>query len=311
MNFLKSYNQDNFVEIYDKNRSISWWTYSFVQKYLSKTNNNSDNNNKIIIDLGCGSGSLLSQVDKNFKGLQLIGVDNNLNFLLATNKKLNPNFNGIVNEDLLITPNGNTAALILKELGCEDPNPVPIPFNGDIVISDQVLHHLGGELGAVKLITEASKCSKVGSIFLINWTPPEQIVSFWYLQLVPRLINVFNKMTVPVCRLAYIAKAFGWEVTKVVIHNSEETLEKPENYHNYKLPLNDKFIVTNEIWSLLTDEERDTCHKQLEKMSEEEGKEMFKNLDVHRRAFGQTTTLVLKKIKNVDKVENLVIQNME
>jgi len=93
MSFLKSYNQDNFVEIYDKNRSISWWTYSFIQKYLSKINSN-NSNNKIIIDLGCGSGSLLSQVDKNFKGLQLIGVDNNLDFLLATNKKLNPDFNG-------------------------------------------------------------------------------------------------------------------------------------------------------------------------------------------------------------------------
>ena len=304
MSKFNAYSGDNIADRYDSIRNLVG--YEAIKPYLS------NEEEQVIVDLACGTGCLLEKIDNNFSKVDLIGVDNNLEMLISSNKKLNPDFNGIVNESLLVTKNGNTGALILKELGSEDPNPTPIPFTADIIVSTQLLHHIGGELGGVKLLTEASKCSKIGSTLFINWTPPEQIVSFWYLQLIPRLIDVFNKKTIPICRLAYIAKAFGWEVKDIVVHNGEEeTLQKYENYLDYNGPLQEDYLIGHETWSLATDDEITACQEQIKKMSPVEGKEMLANLDIHRRAFGQTTTLILEKVKNVDKIENLLIQNME
>lgn len=228
--------------------------------------------------------------------------------MCACNRKLNPEFSGEVPESLLISKNGNTTALILKEIGTE----TPIPFTADLIINCHVLHHLGGELGAVKILTDASKCSKIGTTLVIQWLPPEQIVAYWYLQLIPRLIEEFNKKTVPICRLVFIAKQFGWKVKQVKAHNGErETLQDYDTYLNYKSPLSEEFRIGDSTWSLATEEELNQCLDKIRDTPIEEGQEIVSTLDSHRLAFGQATSIVFEKVKDVSKIDNLMIKTVE
>ena len=307
MKKFMDYSENLSSERYDKTRSTIG--FNLIEPYLkSYSQKDATEEPSIVLDLGCGTGNYLQELDNYTNNIQLVGVDRCTDMMLLANKKLNPDFTGNVPESLLITKNGNTTALVQKELGTE----VPIPFTADLIISCQVLHHLGGELGAVKLLTEASKCSKIGTTLMINWLPPEQIISYWYLQLIPRLIQDFNKRTVPICRLVYIAKQFGWTVKKVHIHNGEkETLQDYDTYMNYRSPLDETFRVGDSTWSLATEDELKACLDKLSKMTEEEGNDIVSTLDTHRLAFGQATSVVFEKVKDVEEIENLMIKNMD
>ena len=309
MNKFTDYSAPNSAKNYDTTRYPLG--FELIQPYLtsySNNENNENNENKIILDLGCGTGNYLDKIDNTATNIQLVGVDRSTEMMCACNRKLNPEFSGEVPESLFISKNGNTTAFVLKEIGSE----TPIPFTADLIISCHVLHHLGGELGAVKLLTDASKCSKIGTTLMIQWLPPEQIVSYWYLQLIPRLIEEFNKKTVPICRLVYIAKQFGWKVKKVQIHNGEkDTLQDYDTYLNYKSPLDDEFRIGDSTWSLATAGELKDCLDQLEKASEAEGKEIVSTLDTHRLAFGQATSIIFEKVKDVSQIDNLMIKTID
>ena len=114
-------------------------------------------------------------------------------------------------------------------------------------------------MGCVKLFTDASKASLVNSIFIINWIPPEQIISHWYTQLNPDFINKIYKTTVPICRLAVIAKAFGWEILEIDTHIGKDLLGK--NYLDHKAILNREYLRTLQLGKLLHEHDIDTLYK--------------------------------------------------
>ncbi len=297
---LTTYNETTDAEQYDSTRSPIGM--DIIKKYYKK------DENQVIMDIGCGTGNYLAEIDKQVINTQLIGIEKSPAMILRCNKKFNESFNGLVPENLIITDHGNTVSLLPREIGDENP----VPFTADIIINCQVLHHLGGEPGAIKLLTDASKCSKIGTKLIINWTPPEQIISFWYLQHMPELIEEFNKRTVAICRLAYIAEAFGWTVESVTAHNGEqETLQDYSVYSNYKSVLLENIRTGDSMFSLQDPEKLNSFLENIRKMSTTDGQKMFSTLDSHRKAFGQSTTIVFHRERNEDTIKNITIKNFE
>lgn len=295
MTIFNEYNENQDAEAYDMTRvSIG---LDIIKKYLKP--------NTTILDIGCGTGNHLSEIDKLVTNCQLVGTDMSCPMLLRCNQKFNPTYQGPVPEALIISDQGNTLSIMPREVGDENP----IPFVADLIMNNQVLHHVGGELGAYKILVEASKCSKIGTKFILNWTTPEQIISFWYLQHHPNLIETFNKLTIPISRLIYIAKEMGWSVEEIKVHNGpDETLQKNKVYLDYLSVTDPKFRSGDPLWSLLKPEQQSQFQTYLIDLSEEQGQEMFKTLDCHRQAFGQSTTVVFHRERNVEEFSHIRIQ---
>jgi SAM-dependent methyltransferase len=303
MSELTEYTETKDAIQYDLTRKAQ--SMDIIKQYIT---NIPATNNQVIMDIGCGTGNHILEMDKLVSNVQFVGIEKSPAMILHCNKKINEKFDGLVPESLIITDRGNTVTLLPREIADENP----VPFIADIIISCQVLHHLGGEPGAVKLLTEASKCSKLGSKLIINWTPPEQIASFWYLQHMPELIGDFNNRTVAICRLVFIAEAFGWEVELVKAHNGkEETLQDYETYRNFRSVLDEEVRKGDSMFSLLSPSKLDEFLEMIRKMDDQEGQKMFNILDTHRQVLGQSTTIVFNRKKNVDKLKNLVIKNFE
>jgi len=128
----------------------------------------------------------------------------------------------------------------------------------------------------------------------------------------PELIGEFNNRTVAICRLVYIAEAFGWEVELVRAHNGkEETLQDYGTYSNYKSVLDENVRTGDSMFSLLSPGKLNEFLEMIRKIDDIEGQKMFNTLDTHRQALGQSTTIVFNRKRNVDKLKNLVIKNFE
>ena len=69
---------------YEKPKEI----FSFLIRLLK---NEKINKNSSLIDVGCSNGELLFNIEKNFKNLNLVGVDVDSKLLLKAKKMCSPN----------------------------------------------------------------------------------------------------------------------------------------------------------------------------------------------------------------------------
>ncbi len=300
MSKLSEFNNNIEVDDYAKYRNIIG--LDILKKYVKNINNDDTH---VVIDLGCGCGHYLKELDDEFSNMQLVGIDRSIEMLLNANRRFNSDFSDLVPDPMSITDKGNSLSLLPREIG----DKLPIPFMGDVILSYQTLHYLEGESGAVRLLTDASKFSKIGSHFIINLTTPEQIISFWYLQHLPNLINKLNTMTLPVCRLVYIANAFGWELVESKNHNGpNETLQNPDKYKDINSILENSFLNSNPVMSLAEFSDIEKLINYVKDLKPDQASEMFNMLDSHRQVFGQSTTLVFKRVKNIDTLKNILIK---
>jgi len=70
---------DNIATEFDTTRKTEWDSFSLILPYLK--------DDDYIVDLGCGNGRLLDFLEKHFKNLKYLGIDNSKNLLELAKKK--------------------------------------------------------------------------------------------------------------------------------------------------------------------------------------------------------------------------------
>ena len=286
MEFTK-YDKMNVGDEYDNTRNTIG--EDIFKKYLNFPKK--DN----ILEIGCGTGNYLKFVDNFKKDTKIVGYDQSTMMLKKCSEKFKQVHNW-TNIDALhfISENNNSVSLHNTKISKVPPTN---DYIFDLVYSCQVLHHLGGKSGVDDLFQYINHSVSSGTHLIINWVTPEQVLSYWYLQLLPRrIIDIFIEKTIDLTNLSKLAGENGWIFQEVNIHNNEkETLQEYSKYTNPYSVLQSDFRTGDSCWSLLSDEELNVFIDYIKKLDDTSLNNLFNIADIHRKAFGQSTTIVFEK----------------
>ena len=232
--------------------------------------------NLVLLDAGCGTGNYVAAVSK-FVG-KVIGFDYNEGMLGKCREKCKSMKNVEVMHGSL-----------LEKLPFED-NSV------DVVIINQVLHHIAGskkEENCFALLKEFSRVLREGGAVVINTQDPKQhIEGFWWAEIIPNAVKKLADRLVTVEWLCKSLKSLAFRVDRVEIPS--KPLMAIQFYRDTNGPFNAEFRNGDSTWSLATEKELSEGLKWYRTTIVDKGKteDYMIQREKIRARIGQTTSIV-------------------
>jgi SAM-dependent methyltransferase len=232
------------------------------------TNNIKKNNYKKIVDIGCGSGSYLSDLynyaQKTDENITLLGIDGS--------KEMLSNIPSII----------NTKHLVFSPITLLDIGKV------DMIIINQVIHHLDKPT-LLNLFNECFNSLNTNGMLYINTCTYEQVLNgqWWALYFPKSGIDKFGYKA-DIANNILLNKYTPFEIIQL-----EEPLQN--NYYDYNKVFTTVFRNCDSMWSLLTDEELSFTLAGLKIDLECNDMTKINKSNEYRKKYGQTTTYLFKK----------------
>ncbi len=230
-----------------------------------------------VLDAGCGTGAYLEHLQDY--GGALLGLELNAGMLARAQRKL-AGYRGVelVQGSVLSMPFGDA------EL--------------DLVMFNQVLHHLDGEGGGAgdwpslrAALGEAQRVLRPGGTLLINTCSQQQLTDgFWYTPLIPAAVDRIARRYVPIPALRQVLGDLGFAAV-------DATVPKDEVFYGRRAldptgPLDPAWRNGDSIWALTTEAELGEALSRLQAMLEQGQAEAFiAEREITRERVGQCVVL--------------------
>ena len=230
----------------------------------------------VLVDAGCGTGNYIANVSK-FVG-RAIGFEYNEGMLGKCREKCKMMKNVKVIEGNLLQP---------------------LPFEDhsvDVVIINQVLHHIAGskkEENCFFVLKEFSRVLRDGGALVINTQDPKQhIEGFWWAEIIPTAVKKLADRLVTVEWLRKSLKSLSFNVDRVEI--PPQPLMELKFYLDTNGPFQEQYRKGDSTWSLATEKELSDGLNWYRNTIVDQGKaeEYMKERENIRARVGQSTSIV-------------------
>eukprot|EP00940_MAST-03C_sp_MAST-3C-sp2_P002075 g2075.t1 len=230
----------------------------------------------VLLDAGCGTGNYTSALAKHVG--RIVAMDFNEGMLSKCREKC-------AAFDNVFLKRGS----LLGKLPFEDGSV-------DVVIINQVLHHIAGNKkfeNTGHVISEFSRILSKGGALVVNTQDPEQhMKGFWWANIIPQAAKRLADRLVSVDKLTEMMKRSRLDVQRVEI--PPQPLMRLQKYLDAEGPFKKTYRNGDSTWSLATDAELKTGLERYKTSIYDKGEAeaYIKEREAIRRKIGQTTSIV-------------------
>ena len=181
-----------------------------------------------------------------------------------------------------------------------------MPYAGatfDLVMFNQVLHHLDGEAGEAhgwpnlrRALAQARRVLRPGGALLINTCAQRQLTEgFWYAPLIPQAVERIARRYVPVDGLERLLEAQGFALSKCEVPLDETFYG--ERALDPTGPFDERWRNGDSVWALTTADELQQALTRLGTLEQSAATEVFiMQREQARRRSGQCTFVEARRL---------------
>ena len=240
------------------------------------------NDGVILLDAGCGTGAYTAKLQSHLKKIEAID--------------LNPN--------MLNVAEARLASIDAKaDVNFQVSSISALPFQNetmDVVMVNQVLHHLGDSLNkgwevTCQAMAEFFRVLKPRGILIVNSSSHKQMdQGFWHYSLIPDAVATTKSFLPSDQILETLIQNPGFRILEKNIP-FEDVLQGDEYLESHKI-LDESWRAGDSIWSLVSESALEDVTRQIKKLlSEDCLSEFMQNADKNRLLVGQTTFTIAQK----------------
>ena len=262
-----------------------------------------------VLDAGCGTGSYAAAIAPLVRSMTL--VDANEGMLAQAEAKLAGMAGVAVVDHADPGPDGDLAeraGLAIHVHQARLPDLPVADASIDVVMVNQVLHHLGDEEGAVggedegdrwpghrAAIAELARTLRPGGVLVVNTCSQSQLRdAYWYYELIPEGADALRRRYAPLEALEAAMAAAGLQPTGRFVPTAH-VLQGP-SYFNGAAPLEPSWRNGDSAWSLTSDAELDAALRRVRTLAESGDLDAFvAEHDRRRPDLGQLTFVTARK----------------